>query len=452
MENNRITRIKEDAFQNMVNLITLNLSGNQLRHITEGSFRGLSKLEILYLSSNRLESIEQGFQDLPALKRLDLTSNRVSTITQYTFRNLQNIRFLILSENSITHIDRRAFQALNNIMYLVLKGNPLGNIDDIVFNSPLLSYVDFSECALRYVPKGLPNSLRYLQLRRNNMTLIHREAFDTTPYLSILVLDENGISMVEHDTFNRLPYLQQLWINGNDLTSIPSRLPASLQRLLMDSNRLGKLMHSFPENAQLDTLSLMGNNISFIAPDALSSLSLIKDVDLSDNHIRSLYPGTFANLTTLDTLQLSKNPLKYFYQDCFEGLFHLRNLDLAYISTNATMHPHAFNDLTAIKHLDLDSSPGLARAILKSPTLLNNLYTVEELNMQAMDFSSLPTEFADVFYNLDALRLTSTRWHCDEDIRWFRDWLQSATLVIETRDDLICFTPHALHDKPIVGK
>ena len=452
LESNRITRIKDDSFQNMGTLVTLNLSGNQLRHITVASFRGLSKLEFLDLSSNRLESIEEGFTHLPALKRLDLTSNRISAVTQFTFRELSSIRFLILSDNSITYIDRRAFQALSNIMYLVLKANPVSNIDNIVYNSALLSYVDFSECSLRYVPKGLPTSLRYLQLRRNNMTLIHREAFVSTPYLNILVLDENGIAFVERNAFNRLLYLQQLWMNANELTYIPGELPASLQRLLMDNNRLVQLTNNFPENAKLDTLSLMGNNITFIAPDALNHLSLITNIDLSDNHIRSLYPGTFANLTNLNTLQLSKNPLKYFYDRSLEGLFHLRTLELAYIGTNATMHPRAFDDLTGIKYLNLDSSPGIARSILKSPTLLNNLYTVEELKMQAMDFPSLPTEFADVFYNLDMLSLTSTRWHCDEGMRWFRDWLLSATLMIETRDNLRCFTPHALHNRPIASK
>ena len=83
-------------------------------------------------------------------------------------------------------------------MYLVLRRNPIGSVRrfQFQFHSLFLSYVDLSECHLATVPRGLPASIRYLQLRRNNMTAIDRTSFRDCPYVSILVLDENSISEV----------------------------------------------------------------------------------------------------------------------------------------------------------------------------------------------------------------------------------------------------------------
>jgi len=81
-------------------------------------------------------------------------------------------------------------------MYLVLRRNPIGSVQrfQFQFHSLFLSYVDLSECHLATVPRGLPASIRYLQLRRNNMTVVQRTAFSDCPFVSILVLDENAIS------------------------------------------------------------------------------------------------------------------------------------------------------------------------------------------------------------------------------------------------------------------
>ena len=46
------------------------------------------------------------------------------------------------------------------------------------------------------VPKGLPSSIRYAQLRRNNISELHSLAFVECPFASIVVLDDNRIDTV----------------------------------------------------------------------------------------------------------------------------------------------------------------------------------------------------------------------------------------------------------------
>lgn len=451
LKNNLIEHIEEGAFALMTNLQSLDLSGNNLHNIHQGTFSGVVKLLHLDLSNNKLERVDGAFASMAELTRLDLRDNRLQGLTQFTFRDLTSLRYLLVADNEITHVDRRAFRNLQKLMYLVLKGNPVGNADNIEFASPYLSYVDYSECGLRYVPRGLPNSIRYLQLRRNNMTVIHKRDLGEVPYVSILVLDENGITFLEDGTFAPMIYLQQLWLNGNKLTMVPRPLPASLQRLLMDSNEIGAVTDIFPEDSKLHTLSFMGNNISYISPYACRKLPDLRSLDLSNNLLESLYSDTFINSTQLKTLQLSKNPLKYFYSRCFHGLTNLRTLTLAYIESNATLHDDIFEGLEKLKKLDLDSSPGIINDLLNSDVLLESLKTVEDLSMQSAEITHLRLDFPLKFPNLKVLHLTSSRWHCDTTMMWFKDWLGATSVQIPTLDQIVCFSPRSLHGEKIMS-
>ena len=51
--------------------------------------------------------------------------------------------------------------------------------------------------------------------------------------------------------FSPLRQLQQLWISGNRLSAVPAGLPASLQRLLLDFNRIENLTDVFPADSQV---------------------------------------------------------------------------------------------------------------------------------------------------------------------------------------------------------
>ena len=118
---------------------------------------------------------------------------------------------MFLTNNRIYRIERRALRHLHHLLYLVLRGNPLSDIDRLHFHSPsTLSYIDVSECGLTAVPRGLPASLRYVQLRRNNLTTLNADAFSECPQVNILILDQNRIQTVHNGTFTAMSQLQQV--------------------------------------------------------------------------------------------------------------------------------------------------------------------------------------------------------------------------------------------------
>jgi len=158
--------------------------------------------------------------------RLDLRNNYLTSLTEFTFRDLTGLRYLFLTNNRIYRIERRAVRHLPQLLYLVLRGNPLADVDRLHFHSPsTLSYVDMSECGLTRVPRGLPAALRYVQLRRNNLTELDPDTFSQCPHVNILVLDENRIQTVHNGTFAAMTNLQQVC---HTVTHARTPLPVSI--------------------------------------------------------------------------------------------------------------------------------------------------------------------------------------------------------------------------------
>ena len=213
------------------------------------------------------------------------------------------------------------------------------------------------------------------------------------------MLDENRLERIDDDAFRATTNLQQLWLNGNRLRALPRALPATLERLFVDSNRLESLTAADftppppqppppPGSAptrQLATLSAMSNNISRVAGDALAGLPRLASLDLAANRIRALDAGTFAANGHLRALALSKNPLESFGARCMAGLRRLETLALAYVPTpDVRLADDAFGGhLPALRRLDATHSPGLVAALMRSDRALGALGAVRDLGRPA---------------------------------------------------------------------
>lgn len=455
LKENGLENINEGAFHGVGSLQVLDLSGNNLTIVDRITFRDLStkvsSLLHLDLSCNQLTEVDGAFAGLVNLSRLDLRQNRLSVVTQSTLSGLSSLRYLRLDDNLISHIDSRALLNQKQLMYFVLKGNPIGHLNRIYFKSEFLSYVDISECGLDNVPKGLPGSVRYLQLRRNKLTALYRHSFELCTNVTILVLDENGLKEVEPGSLTSMPHLQQLWLNGNRLRSVPHPLPPSVQRLFMDLNDVQELSEDdFPDSSQLNTLSVMGNNISSLPPGAFRCLSVLRHLDLSGNRITHLRRNLFLGNPRLQLLQLSKNALDRLESGCFHGLRELHTLSMAYVPTlNPTLEDNPFLDLTNLRKLDLDSSPGLIRTFVSYNSDL--VSSLQDLNLDNSDLVTLHPDFAGRFPNLAVLRISSHAWRCDARLEWFKEWLMSTPLHVEDRQRNKCASPASLQHRAITS-
>ena len=96
MENCKISKIAENSFFALKSLNDLILNTNEIETLEKNSFHGPeSSLKKLELYSNRIKSITNGvFTRLVLLEYLDLRGNEMSQIDLGSFENLQNLKIL----------------------------------------------------------------------------------------------------------------------------------------------------------------------------------------------------------------------------------------------------------------------------------------------------------------------------------------------------------------------
>lgn len=137
--------------------------------------------------------------------------------------------------------------------------------------------------------------------------------------------------------------------------------------------------------------------------------------------------GTFSSQHQLRLLQLSGNPIEHLPAGCLSGLTELSVLSLAYVSSDEVrVDDETFDDVAqSLARLELDSSPGLLRALLASDAILVRLSGVGDLSARSSDLVSVRTDLS-LFLPSAAVRLSSSRWNCDRSLIWLRDWLKEA--------------------------
>ncbi|XP_055454162.1 opticin [Psammomys obesus] len=126
---------------------------NHISHIRAGDFKGLTKLKKIDLSSNSISSIHNdALRMLPALQDLILSENQLTALPALP----SAIEFLDVSLNQLQSfgIQLGAFLALEKLQFLYLADNSLDSI-----------------------PGPLPLSLRSLHLQNNMIKTMERDAF-----------------------------------------------------------------------------------------------------------------------------------------------------------------------------------------------------------------------------------------------------------------------------------
>jgi len=456
LSNSSLTSILSSSFESFVRLETLSVRWNRLAVVVPGAFRGsvLRRLDLsgnrlaavrprtfggveatlmeLDLASNMIVSIDDAFVGLAALSRLDLRHNLLASLTFRSLRGLTSLRHLRLDGNLVAEVGELSLSQLSRLTNLALRGNPLSALARLNFPDDVsLSYLDLSECSLTSVPHGIPDTVTYVQLRRNNITRLNHDSFSGASGVKILVLDENRIRAVEDGTFRRLGSLKQLWLNNNRLVHVPRGLPSSLERLMLDSNNINKMTSdSFLNLSHLNTLTLMENAVADVEVGVFRFLIELNHLDLSANQITSLSSGTFEHNAQLTTLLLSRNPLRLLNAGSFRGLSRLESLSLSFVPTRVCVDQDALTPLTQLTSLQMDNSPWLTEKFVTSSRLVGTLTTLRHLSLQRTDLASLHSSFFSTFFpNLESVRLSGSGWLCDGRIASLRDWLLTSPLV-----------------------
>ncbi|XP_052833937.1 decorin-like isoform X2 [Octopus bimaculoides] len=246
LSNNKITKIEDESFRNLLSLESLQLDNNEISNIEKESLKHLSNLEQLYLQNNTISNIEHGtFQGLNSLQILRLCNNSISKIEKETFVNLPELYEIRLSDNKISKIEKESFVNLPKLKEIDLSSNAISSLKQHTF-------------------KKL-TGLKTLDLSNNKMSSITQETFQNLYSLEDLNLSRNQIQMIEDGAFLFLPNIKKINLIGNKNLKCGYHLPAVVNYMTSTYNRtvdvLGKCLRGL-DNEEDEPISIMNHTQS----------------------------------------------------------------------------------------------------------------------------------------------------------------------------------------------
>ncbi|XP_019626487.1 PREDICTED: toll-like receptor 3 [Branchiostoma belcheri] len=304
----------------------------------------------LDLSSNNIQQLDDySFSTLPLLTSLDLSSNSLVTIQPAAFYNLSKLRELSLSRNNLSALPSAIFRPLKSLAALSLADN---NLPDIL---------SFDE-----IWDGL--HLTKLDLRENKITEAKfSQAFSEMPSLTSLDLSLNRISVLKIADFE--PFVshrfQTLELSVNPITVIEPGFFAQFRTIeylvtrldinIADySNTINEGAFQFLQNSSLKSLVLGWGSIKELQDWAFHGLDSLEYLTLQTIHIEKTSPHAFGGLQNLVVLNLGENHLEQVPFKAPTVMFPaLRELHLKYNNIK-TIVPENFRGLPNLQLLNLD--------------------------------------------------------------------------------------------------
>lgn len=173
--NLRIIKLLPNTFKGLNELEILSFSLSDLEILLRNAFVGLNDLSLLDLSQNKIHTIEDGALDLPRLKKLDLHSNLLRTLSESVFCKLPQLIDLDLSYNTLTHIGR-SLECPQNLKKVVLLSNLIKDVDLMeMARLPSLEHLDLTSSGFLFTSA---NQYR-LPFIVENSTVVTLEVFGT---------------------------------------------------------------------------------------------------------------------------------------------------------------------------------------------------------------------------------------------------------------------------------
>uniref|UniRef100_A0A8C5E9N0 Slit homolog 1a (Drosophila) n=1 Tax=Gouania willdenowi TaxID=441366 RepID=A0A8C5E9N0_GOUWI len=106
-------------------------SNKHLHMLPKGIPRNVTEL---YLDGNQFSVVPKELSAFKYLQLVDLSNNKINSLTNSSFANMTQLTTLILSYNSLRCIPKMAFSGLHSLRLLSLHGNEISDLPDGIFN------------------------------------------------------------------------------------------------------------------------------------------------------------------------------------------------------------------------------------------------------------------------------------------------------------------------------
>lgn len=237
---------------------------------------------------------------------------------------------------------------------------------------------------LKSIPK-IPAHVQQLYLQFNEIEGVPAISFINATALKEINLSHNKIksNKIEEGVFSKLTKLTHLFLDHNNLEEFPSLLPSSLERILLNYNKINKVQSSNLQSLiNVTMLDLCNNNIEdSFKGKGLSRMKSLMQLNLCNNKLHSMPKNPPASLMYLS---LENNSISQIPEDYFTNL---PNLTAFRMSNNKLKEvPRNMFNLPNLMELDLASNK--LKQAFYIPRSLEHLYLqdneIEYLNTSLM--------------------------------------------------------------------
>lgn len=276
------------------NVQLLNLTQTRLNKIPD---LYLTSLKTLILSRCCIEG-ELDYEIFPELASLDVSFNKIDSLSEKFVQSCKNLYSLNLSNNCITQIPE-SFECPSNITRIDLSNNNLTNLPIPFLKSSTIEHLNLSHNQLRSLEPFKFRQLRYFSLSHNQLTELP-DSFDSSSFLTQLHLAFNKLTDLPH-SLSACCYLSDLNCTSNLFTHVPRVVFSlgSLKSLVFSGNVLTTIPVSLNALLTLTTFDFSNNNLTSI-PSFLSNMNDLKSISFSHNRISKVDIVFPSKLQSLD--------------------------------------------------------------------------------------------------------------------------------------------------------
>ncbi|KAK8548446.1 hypothetical protein V6N12_061360 [Hibiscus sabdariffa] len=421
--------IQNEGFQwlsRLVNLETLDLSGNFLKNNIMLDMSGFPSLKALLLRYIQLEGKlllhTQGLNNLTNLEYLDLSDNKIEDVSNQGLNNLTNLKYLDLSSNNIESLSSQDELMLTSLKeldlsYNLFRNNTISFLEGLPSLQFLSMFRNRLQGSLDIKDGGRKLKLTHLEELNLDDNLFNNSVFTSlngSSNLKYLSISNNmlkgSLEMKDLDAFSNL---RELEMSGNQLNDIvvhkETKGLKKLEVVHLDgvftngSIPLQNLVEAF---SSVKNFSLRGNHLNTSMPtQVLNVWSKVEEMVLDDSSLNTNILQSVGVFTSLKTLSLYGCGLIGSLPD--QGWCDLRNLEVLDVSLNALegMLPPCISNLTSLRELDLSDN-----RFVGNLTHLANLTSIRLISLSRNHFQ-IPMSYVPFanFPNLKVLLIDGNK-------------------------------------------
>ncbi|KAM4615500.1 leucine-rich repeat neuronal protein 3 [Polymixia lowei] len=195
-------------------------------------------------------------------------------------------------------------------------------------------------------------------------------------------------------------YMEAPTVDCNDLGlfSLPAKLPADTQVLLLQTNNVAKIDKPLDYLANITEIDLSQNNLSSISDIHLGRLPQLLSLHMEENWIRELPGSCLAELANLQELYINHNLISFISHSAFQGL---RNLLRLHLNSNKlkTIDKEWFEAMPNLEILMIGENPVVSIDDMNFKALSN----LRSLVLTRMNLSQLPDDALAGLDNLESI-------------------------------------------------